>query len=150
MSGSAPDGPGGLGGRALPTPAVPPSAITAHTAPFWAGLAEGMLRLLRCDDCGGVIWYPRPLCPHCHGARATWFDASGQGAIYSFTVVRRGSGVYADAAPYVVAYVELDEGPRVLTNIVDWAARDLRVGAPVEAVLTAVADGAPLLRFRLR
>jgi uncharacterized protein len=147
MSGLAPDGPPG---PALPSPGVPPGAVTAHTAPFWDGLADGTLRLPRCDDCGAVIWYPRPLCPHCHGARATWFDASGHGSVYSFTVVRRGSGVYADAAPYVVAYVELDEGPRVLTNIVDWANGDLRVGAAVEAVLAPVADGEPLLRFRLR
>jgi hypothetical protein len=137
-------------GPALPSPGVPPSAVTAHTAPFWAGLADGRLRLPRCDDCGSVIWYPRPLCPHCHGPRATWFDASGRGTVYSFTVVRRGSGVYADAAPYVVAYVELDEGPRVLTNIVGGEAGGLHVGAPVEAVLAPVADGEPLLRFRLR
>ena len=147
MSELAPEVPSGL---VLPSPPVPPSAITAHTEPFWTGLANGTLRLPRCDDCGAVIWYPRPLCPHCHGTRATWFDASGRGIVYSFTVVRRGSGAYADAAPYVVAYVELDEGPRVLTNIVDGADGDVRVGAPVEAVLGPVANAAPLLRFRLR
>jgi uncharacterized OB-fold protein len=140
----------GPGEPVLPSPGVPPSAVTAHTAPFWAGLAGGRLRLPRCDDCGSVIWYPRPLCPHCHGVRSTWFDASGQGTIYSFTVVRRGSGVYADAAPYVVAYVELDEGPRVLTNIVGWAGDDVRVGGSVEAVLAPAPGGEPLLRFRLR
>jgi uncharacterized OB-fold protein len=73
--------------------------------------------------------------------------AIGTGTIYSYTIVRRGTGAYAAAVPYVVAYVELTEGPRVLTNVV-WAADDdIYIGAPVEAVLDP-SDG--LLRFRLR
>lgn len=136
-------------GRPLPVLPVPASAIAAETAPFWSGLAEGRLRLLRCDNCAQVIWYPRALCPHCHSADTTWFDAAGTGTIYTFTIVRRGIGAYADADPYVVAYVELAEGPRVLTNIVDAAACDLHIDAAVDAVLSPVgAEG--LLRFRLR
>lgn len=134
-------------GGPLPVPAVPPTAITAETEPFWSGLAGGRLRLQRCAVCERLIWYPRARCPHCHSADTAWVDAAGTGTVYSYSIVRRGSGAYAAAAPYVVAYVELTEGPRVLTNVVGAADDDLYIGAPVDAILDP-ADG--LLRFRLR
>ncbi|MDY7105325.1 MAG: Zn-ribbon domain-containing OB-fold protein [Actinomycetota bacterium] len=91
---------------------------TPETQPYWDGLAEDRLVLPRCDSCGFVIWYPRPLCPSCHSSGVSWFEASGRGRIYSFTIVRKGQGRWRECSPYVLAYVELDEGPRVLTNVV--------------------------------
>jgi uncharacterized protein len=100
----------------LPAPAPP---VNPETQEFWAATARGQLLLKRCLDCDSVIWYPRAFCPECAGLRTEWFEASGRGRIYSYTVNHRGEGAYQGQPPFVLAYVELDEGPRMMTNIVD-------------------------------
>src|ERR1700679_854790 len=101
--------------------------IDPDTAGFWAGTTEGKLILERCQECQEVIWYPRGgFCPACGKMSATPFEAAGTGTVYTFTVVHRALAEYAGATPFVIAYVELDEGPRVLTNIVDCAPADVR------------------------
>jgi uncharacterized OB-fold protein len=82
------------------------------------------------------------------GAGAGRFEASGKGTVYSYTVPRRGAGPYREAAPFVVAYVELEEGPRIMTNLVDIAIEDLAVGMPVEVVWHDTGQGNSLYRFR--
>jgi uncharacterized OB-fold protein len=131
---------------ALPAPAP---AVTPETEEFWAATGEGRLLLRRCDDCGTVIWYPRAHCPACGGPHTSWIDASGKGTVYTFTVVHR-SGVegYRDVLPYIIAYVELDEGPRVLTNIVECDPASVEVGMPVTAVFHDTGEGNALFRFR--
>jgi len=133
----------------LPAPAP---LVNPETQEFWAATAEGRLLLKRCLDCGAVIWYPRAYCPECSGLRTEWFPAGGRGRIYSYTVNRRGEGAYQEAAPYVLAYVELDEGPRLLTNIVavdgSVVLSDLAVGLPVEVVFHDTGEGSALPRFR--
>jgi uncharacterized OB-fold protein len=121
--------------------------LTEESRPFWDGLAAGQLRLQRCGDCDAVVWYPRGLCPHCGSVALAWFTASGLGTVYSFTVVRRGPEPFSAAAPYVVAYVELAEGPRVLTNIVGGDPELTRIGQPVRAFFDPGPDGRVLLRF---
>lgn len=130
--------------------ALPTSApiTSVETAEYWAATAEGRLLLKRCNSCGTVIWYPRAVCPDCHSTDTSWFEASGQGEIYSWTVSRRGDGPWKDAAPYVIAYVQLDEGPRVMTNIVDADLESLEVGQRVTAVWHDTGEGNALLRFR--
>jgi len=118
------------------------------TAGFWAAAADGRLLLPRCPACEIVIWYPRPFCPRCQRADVEWIEATGAGSVYSFTIVRRGTGAYQRAVPYVLAYVELDEGPRVLTNIVDTEPEAIRIGQRVTAVFDPVRPGAALIRFR--
>lgn len=98
----------------LPTPAP---TVNLETAPFWEAAAQSRLVLPRCNACQTVIWYPRTLCPACGTDDAEWIECSGKGTVYSFTVVERGQGRWSPHAPYVLAYVELDEGPRVMTNI---------------------------------
>jgi uncharacterized protein len=129
---------------------LPASApvVSVETAEFWAATAEGRLLLKRCDACGTVIWYPRSLCPDCHSTDTSWFEASGQGAVYSYTVNHRGDGPWKEAAPFVIAYVELDEGPRVMTNIVDCDPATVSVGQRVAAVWDDTGQGNALLRFR--
>jgi uncharacterized OB-fold protein len=78
---------------------------------------------------------------------ASWIKASGRGFVYSFTVVHRGSGLYRDAAPYVVAYVELEEGPRVLTNIVGCTPAEVEIGQRVRVVFCDTGEGSALYRF---
>jgi uncharacterized OB-fold protein len=129
----------------LPAP-VP--AVNPETREFWAATAQGRLLLKRCLDCGSVIWYPRVICPECASLRTEWFEASGRGHVYSYTVNHRGQGEYAEAVPYVLAYVELDEGPRVMTNLVEADEPDLAVGLPVEVVFHGTGDGTALPRFR--
>ncbi len=126
-------------------PVLPPTP-TPESKPYWDATAEGKILLPRCDDCGTVIWYPRTTCPECMSTNVSWFEASGRGTIYSFAVVRRQGGPWRDALPYVLAYVELDEGPRVLTNIVD--SLELEVGQRVEAVFHDTGQSNALVRFR--
>jgi uncharacterized protein len=129
----------------LPAPAPP---VNPETKPFWDATAEGRLLLKRCLDCGSVIWYPRAICPDCASLRTEWFQASGRGHVYSYTVNHRTEGAYKDAAPLVLAYVELDEGPRMMTNIVGADAAGLAVGLPVEVTFHDTGEGSALPRFR--
>ncbi len=117
------------------------------TAPFREATRRGVLLLPWCDRCGEVIWYPRSFCPHCGCAEVTWRPASGAGTVYSFTVVRKAHGRYAGAVPYVLAYVELAEGPRVLTNVVGCEPGRVRIGQAVTLAWETAEDGTRLYRF---
>jgi uncharacterized protein len=130
-----------------PELAAPVPEVAPELREFWAATAEGRLLLRRCTACGEAIWYPRPICPFCHSTATVWEQASGAGTIYTFSVVRRGAGPYA-GAPYVLAYVELSEGPRMMTNIVDCPVDDVRIGQPVELVFHRTEEGMALPRFR--
>ncbi len=112
----------------------------AEAAPFWEAVADGHLVLPVCDACGHPIWYPRAWCPVCGSDSVTWTEMSGRGTVYACTVIRKARGPWAPAAPYVGAYVELDEGPRLLTNVVTDDPDSVRIGMPVTAVFVPVAD----------
>jgi uncharacterized protein len=128
---------------------APEPPITPETRAFWDATLDGRLLFRRCRACGEAIWYPRPICPFCHSDDTVWEQASGRGSIYSFSVVRRGAGRWASESPYVLAYVELDEGPRVMTNIVEAAIEDLAIGREVQVVFHRAGEAAALPRFRL-
>jgi uncharacterized OB-fold protein len=134
-----------MSGAELP---VLPPPVVPETKPFWDATKAGRLVLPRCLRCAFVIWYPRPFCPECGHAHVEWFEASGQGSIYSFTTVRRGEGAFRDTPYYVLAFVELLEGPRVLTNLIDCDPTQLRIGQSVRAVFCDAGESAALLRFR--
>jgi uncharacterized OB-fold protein len=129
----------------LPTPAPP---VNSDTKPFWDATAEGTLLLKRCDSCGVTIWYPRPICPACGSTETSWYEGTGRGTVYSFTITRRGDGLYREITPYVLAYVELAEGPRMLTNIVDADLDTLAIGDAVEVVFHDTGEGSAIPRFR--
>lgn len=136
--------------RPLPAPAP---EVNPETAPFWSATARGELLVKQCEDCASLIWYPRSVCPECGSPRTRWQPVSGRGRVYSYTVNHRGEGPYRDRAPYVLAYVELDEGPRLMTNIVapdDGKLDDsvLAVGLPVEVTFHDTGEGSALPRFR--
>jgi uncharacterized OB-fold protein len=112
--------------------------VDGFTAPFWQAASEGALLIKRCRACGEAHWYPRPFCPHCGGETTDWVRASGCGTIYSFTVTRK-----AGPVPYVLAYVTLDEGVTMLTNLVDAEIEALHIGQRVQvAFRTAEGGGA--------
>jgi uncharacterized OB-fold protein len=120
--------------------------VTPETKPFWDATAEGRLVLPKCRTCQTVIWYPRSICPECHSMDVEWIDATGTGTLYSYTVVRRGG--YAGGSDFVLAYVELDEGPRVMTNIVEVDPDQLACGQRMQVVFHDTGEGSALVRFR--
>jgi uncharacterized OB-fold protein len=122
---------------------------SAGAAPYWDAARRGQLVLPFCTHCAGAIWYPRAFCPRCGSWAVEWREASGRGTVYSHTTIRRGFGTYSDAGPYVVAYVELLEGPRLLTNIAECDPDQVTIGKEVTAVFEFGTDGEVLLRFRL-
>ena len=105
------------------------------SAPFWEGVGEGVLRIQRCQECGRHVFYPRAVCPFCTASHLCWVDASGRGRIHSYTVVHRAPPDYRDQVPYVVALVELDEGVRMMTRLVDVEPARVRVDLPVELAI---------------
>ncbi len=104
---------------------------TPETERFWRAASEGRLLLSECRDCGLTYHYPRALCPDCFSDDVEWREAAGTGEVYSYTVMRGVSGWPESALPLVYAHVELDEGPRVITNIVDCDPDRVEVGLPV-------------------
>jgi uncharacterized protein len=142
--------PGGSGlmfpGTALP---CPDPIVTPETEPYWAGAHDNVLRLLRCRRCDAVIWYPRSFCPECSSVDVVWFDASGLGTIYSFTIVRRQDSRFEAHEPYLLAYVDLEEGPRMLANIVDCGQNHVAVGSRVHVTFWPTESGYAIPRFTL-
>lgn len=134
--------------RGAPSLPAPAPGVNPETQPFWDATTRGELWLKRCQDCGEAFWYPRAICPRCASMRTEWSRASGRGRIYSYTVNHRGEGPYRGCEPFVLAYVELDEGPRVMTNITGADVGGLAVGAPVEVVFHDTGEGAALPRFQ--
>ena len=94
--------------KTVPTP-------SPLTRPFWEGAREGKLMLPRCMSCNRVHWYPRHICPHCHSNQIEWIEGSGEGRIATFAVQHRSFGPWAEEIPYVTAYIDLNEGDRMLT-----------------------------------
>ncbi len=123
-----------------------------ESAPYWRAAALHRLVLQRCAACAAYRFPPSPSCPDCRSTATDWVEASGRGRIYSWIVVEHPvpAEVFADAVPYVVALVELDEGVRLATNIVDCAADAIRAELPVEVVFHDLGDGLALPLFRPR
>ena len=109
--------------RVIPAPPVNP-----ETKPFWDAAAKGQLMIKTCAACNQPHFYPRSICPFCMSDRTEWRQASGRGTVYSFSVMKR-----ADA-PYAIAYVTLEEGPTMLTNIVDCDLDGIAIGQKVKVV----------------
>jgi uncharacterized OB-fold protein len=123
-------------------------AITDLTKPYWENARAGRLVTQRCRSCGRIWHPPLPACPHCHSTDIGWREVRGDGTVYTFTVVRHAThAALADRVPYVVAIVELAEGPRLVTGITGCAPGDVRVGMPVRACFREVADGVTLPYF---
>ena len=126
----------------------PLPAIDQESRPFWQAAHEHKLAVMRCRDCRRHFFYPRLFCPHCHSAAVEWTTASGRGTIYTFTVARRPAGpAFKADVPYVVALVELEEGPRLMTNIVTSDIAGVRIGQTVAAVFDDVTDDVTLVKF---
>lgn len=110
----------------------PVPVVTPETRPYWEAAAEGRLLLRECRDCGLVYFYPRAVCPDCFSDAVDWIESAGKGEIYSYTVQNQMSGWPEEDLPLIFAYVELDEGPRMITNIVECAPDSVSIGTSVE------------------
>ena len=123
---------------------------TPETKPFWEGLKERRLTIQRCNDCRKAYFYPRPFCPTCFSRNVEWFQASGRGTLYSFVVNYR-PPPYMGKDPYVIAVVELEEGPRMMTNLVgaDPDPEKVRCDSPVVIEYDDVTEEITLPKFRL-
>ena len=130
----------------MPTPyrdrELAPPQINPGDEPYFDAAAQGRLMIKRCAACGEHHFYPRPLCPFCFSERTEWMEAKGTGSIYTFSVSRRASPV-----PYAIAYVTLDEGVTMMTNIVDCDLDAIRIGQRVRVVFKPTAAGPPVPMF---
>jgi uncharacterized protein len=122
--------------RKLVAPAVYP-----ETQEYWEGAAHGRLMVKQCSACRKHFHYPREHCPFCFSEHTLWRQASGRGTIYSYSIMRRAE------VPYVIAYVTLEEGPTLMTNIVNCDAEALHIGQAVHVTFRATDGGPPLPMF---
>jgi uncharacterized OB-fold protein len=129
----------------------PLPAVTEDGAPYWEGCRQGQLRVQRCTACGTFRFPPSVLCAGCLGESHEWVALSGRGIVYSFIIVHRPQhpAFFADA-PYNVVIVELEEGVRLHSSVVECANEELRIGLPVEVMFDKVDDEVTLPRFRKR
>jgi uncharacterized OB-fold protein len=129
----------------------PLPAVNAESRPFWEACKRHQLMLQHCQACGHWVYYPRALCTLCHSDQLAWEPVSGEGAIYSFTVCHRPAGpAFAADAPYVVALIDLREGPRMLSSIVTDDPAAVRIGQAVRVTYDDVTDEITLPRFVVR
>ncbi|MGW7414439.1 Zn-ribbon domain-containing OB-fold protein [Streptomyces sp. NPDC054863] len=126
----------------MTTPGAAVPDIDAFTRPYWSAAAEGHLLLRRCADCTRAHHYPREFCPYCWGEEVSWERASGRAVLYTWSVVHRNDlPPFGARVPYVAAVVDLAEGPRMMTEVVDCGEEELRVGAELEVAFRAGEDG---------
>jgi hypothetical protein len=124
------------------TRSIPAPPVNVENQPFFDAAAQGRLLIKRCAACGQAHHYPRAICPFCSSDRTEWREASGQGTIYSYSVMRRVS------PPYALAYVTLDEGVSMMTNIVECDFDAIRIGQRVRVVFVPTEGGPPVPMFR--
>jgi len=124
--------------RTIPAPQPSPD-----TKEFWDAAAKGTLLLKVCRACGETYYYPRPLCPFCMSDQTEWKTAAGTGTLYSYSVMRRAE------VPYAIAYVTLDEGPTMMTNLVGCDFDALRIGQRMKLAFTPTDGGPPVPTFTL-
>lgn len=126
----------------------PKPVIDPGSEPFWNATKQHRLSIPRCKACDQHHFYPRELCPHCHSDELEWTDVSGRGEIYSYTIARKPAGpAFAADVPYVVAMIALDEGPRMLTNIITADVDSVRIGDRVRVKFDDVAADLTLPKF---
>ena len=122
----------------------------AASAPYWEAAARGELVIQECPECGHRQFYPRTVCTDC-GADPGWLTCSGRGAVHTFTVIRQNHAKpFRDELPYVVAVVELDEGPRMMGNVTGCEPDDVRIGMPVEVYFVPADEGVAVPFWRPR
>ena len=122
---------------------IPKPQVSSETRPFWDAVAANKLLLKHCSDCREWHYFPRAVCPHCGSPDVHWVASARTGTIYSVTVTRRGTPV-----PYALAYVTLEEGVTIMTNMVDCDLDALKIGQEVELVIKPTSEGGVVPMFK--
>lgn len=124
---------------------------TPETKPYWDACKQHKLVLPRCKDCGQFHFYPRALCPNCFSDKLEWVQVSGKGKLYSFVINHRPAPGFEQEAPYVIAVVQLDEGPKMMTNLIgiEPDPDKIKCDSPVEVAFDDVSPEVTLPKFRL-
>lgn len=127
-----------------------PDRDSAVDAQFWEAASEERLLVQECTECGHRQFFPRAWCQFCGSGAVEWVESEGTGRVHTYTVIRRATELpaFADEVPYVVAYVELDEGVRVCSNVVGCAPDEVEIGLPVEVTFDHVSEDLALPKFR--
>ncbi len=129
-----------------------PDTVSERDRTFWSAAAEGRLLIQECPACGHRQFYPRPGCTACGADDPGWLEADGTATVYAHTVIRRATEhpTFEADVPYVVAYVALDEGPLMYTNVVDCEPEDVENGMAVEVTFDRVEDDLAIPKFKPR
>lgn len=128
----------------------PLPVIDHDSGPYWGAAQEGRLDIPLCGDCGKHHFYPRAICPHCHSDNLKFDTVSGRGEVHTFTIARRPAGpAFADDVPYVVALIELEEGPRMMSRIQTDDPAKVHIGARVEVTFVKATDEVTFPYFQL-
>ena len=135
----------------MTAPAKPLPQIAPEMAPFFEAARHHALVVQQCTRCGARRFPARPICSKCLGREATWTPVSGRGTVFSFAVMHQANHPgFAAEVPYAVVVIELEEGVRLLSNLVDCPLADIRIGLPVEVVFDDVTPEVTLPKFRPR
>jgi len=119
------------------------------TRPFWDGLNERKVQIQRCDGCDSWVFYPRTRCPSCLSDLLIWREVSGQGVLYTYTLARQPTAPhFADETPQQLAVVELDEGVRMTSTLVNVEPTDIVIGMRLRPYFDQVTDAVTLLRYQ--
>jgi uncharacterized protein len=128
----------------LPSPIANGDSLT-----YWNAARDRKLLIQRCRACGELHFMPRYLCPACWSDQLEWVESRGVGRVHSYTIIRRAPlASFAELTPYVVALIELDEGPRMVANVLGQDALEVKIGDPVRVLFEDRGDGALLPQFQ--
>lgn len=127
----------------------PLPVIDEETRPWWEALQRHELYVQKCRNCGDLRYHPRAQCTNCLSPRTEWVRCSGRGTVYTFTATYQNQGAgFREALPYIMAWVELEEGVKMLTNLVECRPEEAKIGMPVEVVYEDVTPQVTLAKFR--
>lgn len=116
---------------------------------YWDAAKRHELQIQRCKSCKEYIFYPRTVCPNCWSQDLEAVKAKGKGKVYSYTAVyQAGHPGFKNEVPYIFAVIKLDEGPHIMTNIIDCKPEDCKIDMPVEVVFADVTEDITLPKFR--
>jgi|SRR5690625_1581414 len=125
------------------------SIIDSDTRPFWKGTLEEKLIIQHCYHCNQYQFYPRVICRNCM-EDVDWVQVSGEGTIYSFTIIEKAFNKYfSEKTPYIVALIDLKEGPRIMSNIINTDINQVKIDLPVKAVFNEKYGEYKLLQFQM-
>jgi len=127
----------------------PRPKLERDTKGYWEGLRNHQLVIQRCLVCKAFRHHPRPMCPECHSLEFEWAPVSGRGTVYTFAIVTQGLHPHwVDQTPYNVVLVELEEGVRIVSNLVDCPNESIQIGMPVTVTFEDVSDEISLPLFK--